>query len=151
MTEKKNFIKVPTPLTAKELKEKIDSGIPVVTPQVSEKVGAFSHDDSVWDKPEFVHAEMSGIFNYQDEIGIDGNGGEHTFHGGMGVTFRWGAKGIGFGEFTMKLKTNGQLELDTENTGKEFFRAFMNALIDKADERKVDWSKAVKRVQRKPS
>lgn len=44
----------------------------------------------------------------------------------------WGAEGIGFGEFYVRFRKNGSIEIDDEFMGKDFIKAALCALVDAA-------------------
>lgn len=44
----------------------------------------------------------------------------------------WGAKGIGFGEVSIHFKKDGSIVIDDETMGREFVKAALCAVVDKA-------------------
>lgn len=136
---KKNLVQVEAPLTAGELKqmvqEKMLSGGAVVISKHAQS-SMPSRREPNWENPEFTHAEISGVFAYEPMIGIDPSGKEHELSsGGYGMVFNWAAKDIGFGEFQLKRLPDGTIQVDTEGISIDFFKKFMNALLDKAVEK----------------
>lgn len=127
---------IEAPLTSEQLKEKIlgkgkKKKATIVLPVAAEG----SHFGGDRATAKFTHTEFGGVFSFTASEGVDGNGKVHKFPGGMGFRFNWVAEGVGFGEFQLKLRTDGVLEIDAETLGKEFFKRALCALVDSAKDK----------------
>lgn len=138
MTEYKK--KVDTPLTADQLKEKLKSkGLKIVLPKKAstlKRVPRVSQEDVFVGKAPFGHVALTAVGNSLDQVGVDGNGTEHKFPGGMWVDFNWSVSGFGFGELRLKVLMNGTLEVHSEGLGKDFVKAMLCDLVDRAELKK---------------
>lgn len=126
---------VSTPLTTKQLKDKIRSKkVKITMPKIARDL-ALDDVEPDFKNPQFSSVTLGGIFSYPDSVGVDGNGKEYKFSGGTGFILNWAAPGIGFGELKVKLLTNDTVEVDTERTGKEFLKKALCTLVDQAKDR----------------
>lgn len=123
--------KIATPLTEKELKEAVKTA-KIVMPKHSEMPEAPKKKKSEVTEGDFNHITIASLGYRQDQIGIDGNGKEHIFHGGPWVNFNWSVPGFGFGELSIALE-NGKIVIDSETLGKDFVKAFLCDMVDKAE------------------
>lgn len=130
------------PLTPEQLKEKIKNST-IVFPK-EELEGGFGDtepEDVISGKAQPSHVEITGVGYRQDEVGVDLEGKEHKFPGGMWVVVNWTVPGLGFGEITLRHGNDGILHLNTEGLGKEFAKAILGALVNKGVEKERNFKR----------
>lgn len=127
--------KIPAPLTAEQLKEKM-KGIDkskIIMPKgldfpTAEKIGKKDVTEE-----KFSLVTISSVGCNADQMFIDGNGKEYPHPGGMYVYFNWSVPGFGFGELSIKKHTDGKIVIDSEGLGKDFVKAMLCSMVDEAE------------------
>lgn len=135
MTEYKR--KIPAPLTEEELKEKVKTAtivMPEYAPTSIKKEDKISAKDVRAGK-EF-HADHIGVRSvgyHAATVFVDGNGKEYKDSGGCYICINWSVPNFGFGEMSITAKDDGTIEIDTETLGKDFAKAILCDLVDRAE------------------
>lgn len=129
--------KIPAPLTQEQLRDFIQNTkeASIIVPKHSEMPSAdkVSKADAKAGLVHASHVDIKGIYYFQDEIGVDGTGKEHKFPGGMRIDIDWAVPGFGFGSLSIRRDNDGTLKIDSETLGKDFVKAILCDLVDKAE------------------
>jgi hypothetical protein len=134
MTMKK---KIPAPLSIEQLKAKVKE-IPAVIPKHATMPSTSSRvnsKDIATGKAKFSHTDISAIGYSEEVVGVDTDGKEHKFGGGVWINLNWSVPGFGFGEIELRKTPGGKIQIQTERLGKEFAKAMFCDLIDRAEEK----------------
>lgn len=72
------------------------------------------------DAVKFTRVQLDSSWTSRRQDMVDGNQKEFTIPAETGLTFKWAAQDIGFGEFSIIIEENGQIRIKAETMGKKF-------------------------------
>lgn len=127
--------KIPDPLTAEQLKEKLKDveTANIVMPAFNGSFGDVSSKDVSSGKVHASIVEIESIGYRQDVVGVNGKGEERIYPGGAWIGLNWSVDGFGFGQIIIQRKSDGKIVIDSERLGKDFVKAILCDLVDKAE------------------
>jgi hypothetical protein len=77
-----------------------------------------------WDNIEFVYVEFEPRTQIIDKYG--------EWNPNFLGIFRWGARGVGFGEIAVYKMSEGKTWMDSEHMGKRFIKQMMNFFVEQS-------------------